>query len=210
MVHMSEPDGKPSRRDQILAAAADLFARAGFGGVSVGDIGAAVGISGPALYKHFAGKDAILAELLVGISEELLREGQARVAAADGDPEAALQALVDWHVSFALDHPALITIQSRDLDRLAEPERKRVRELQHDYVEAWVEVLCRRSPGLDTQHARASAHATFGLINSTPHSARLERSAMAALLRAMALGAITASASVIDEFPDGDRRHPRP
>jgi len=187
---MSEPDGKPSRRDQILIAAADLFARAGFGGVSVGDIGAAVGISGPALYKHFAGKEAILAELLAGISEELLREGRLRVAAADGDPEAAMQALVDWHVSFALDHPALITIQSRDLDRLAEPERRRVRDLQHDYVETWVDVLCRRSPGLDAQQARAAAHAAFGLINSTPHSARLDRSEMTGLLRSMALAAL--------------------
>ncbi|WP_043496562.1 TetR/AcrR family transcriptional regulator [Georgenia sp. SUBG003] len=190
---MSEPDGKPSRREQILAAAADLFAGAGFGGVSVGDIGSAVGISGPALYKHFAGKDAILAELLVGISEELLREGRARVALADGDPVTALQALVDWHVSFALDHPALITIQSRDLDRLTEPERRRVRGLQHDYVETWVDVLRRRSPGLDAQRARAAAHAAFGLINSTPHSARLGRSEMMRLLGDMAVAALDAA-----------------
>jgi AcrR family transcriptional regulator len=191
---MSEPDGKRSRREQILAAAADLFARAGFGGVSVGDIGAAVGISGPALYKHFTGKDAILAELLVGISEKLLHEGRARVAAADGHPEAALQALVDWHVSFALDHPALITIQSRDLDQLAGPERRRVRELQHDYVETWVDVLCRRSPGLEAQRALAAAHAAFGLINSTPHSARVGRPEMTGLLHDMALAALYAAA----------------
>ncbi|PFG38251.1 TetR family transcriptional regulator [Georgenia soli] len=193
---MSEPDGKPSRREQILAAAADLFARAGFGGVSVGDIGSAVGISGPALYKHFPGKEAILTELLVGISEELLREGRSRVAAADGDPEAALRALVDWHVSFALDHPALITIQSRDLDRLAESERRRVRGLQHDYVETWVDVLCRRSPGLDAQRARAAAHATFGLLNSTPHSARVGRAEMTRLLHDMAVAALGAATGV--------------
>ena len=178
------------RRDQILAAAADLFARAAYGGVSVGDIGAAVGISGPALYKHFPSKEAILAELLVGISEELLHEGSARVAAVDGEPAAALNALVDWHVSFALDHPALITIQSRDLDRLAEPERQKVRRLQHDYVETWVDVLRRRSPSVPEPTARAAAHATFGLLNSTPHSARTNREEMTGLLRSMALAAL--------------------
>ncbi|MBS9746049.1 helix-turn-helix transcriptional regulator, partial [Pseudomonas aeruginosa] len=46
----------PSRRDQILATAAELFAARGFHGVSVADLGAACGISGPALYKHFPSK----------------------------------------------------------------------------------------------------------------------------------------------------------
>ena len=60
-------------REQILREAARLFAERGFHGVGVDEIGAAVGISGPGLYRHFAGKDAMLAELLVGISGRLLR-----------------------------------------------------------------------------------------------------------------------------------------
>ncbi|MGH3950933.1 MAG: helix-turn-helix domain-containing protein, partial [Pseudonocardiaceae bacterium] len=56
--------GKPSRREQILAAAAELFAQHGFHGVGIDDIGAAVGISGPALYRHFRSKDAMLGEML--------------------------------------------------------------------------------------------------------------------------------------------------
>ena len=71
-----------SRRDQILATAAELFAARGFHGVSVADLGAACGISGPALYKHFPSKDAMLAEMLVSISEELLAVGRRRVAEA--------------------------------------------------------------------------------------------------------------------------------
>ncbi len=66
--------------------AARLFAERGFHGVSVGDIGKAVGVSGPALYKHFDSKDAVLAEMLVAISERLLAEGQERVAAAPTAP----------------------------------------------------------------------------------------------------------------------------
>ena len=89
-----------SRRQQILETAAELFAARGFHGVSVADLGAAVGISGPGLYKHFAGKDAVLAEMLVSISEELLSVGRQRVAEAP-DAAAAVRALVDWHVEFA-------------------------------------------------------------------------------------------------------------
>jgi AcrR family transcriptional regulator len=179
------------RREQILRAAAELFARSGFGGVSVDDIGAAVGISGPALYRHFPGKKALLVELLVGISEELL--AAAREAVATRPPRGALEALVDGHVSFALDHPALITIQSRDLDRLPRTEQAHVRRLQREYVDLWAQTLRAVSSDLDGPTAHAAAHATFGLINSTPHSARLSRPAMAELLRRMALRALLAT-----------------
>ena len=55
--------GPESRRQQILDTAAELFAARGFHWVSVADLGAAVGISGPGLYKHFAGKDELALHL---------------------------------------------------------------------------------------------------------------------------------------------------
>ncbi|MGP4015123.1 SACE_7040 family transcriptional regulator [Saccharopolyspora sp. 5N708] len=186
---MSTGAAKPSRREQILAAAAEKFARFGFHGVGIDDIGAAVGISGPALYRHFRSKDAMLAELLTGISDRLLRGGQDRVGAAS-DPHDALDRLVRWHVEFALANPALITVQMRDLDSLTEADRHKVRELQRSYVEVWVDVLCRIRPELARPTARATAHAVFGLINSTPYSAHLDADAMSRLLHQMTLGAI--------------------
>src|SRR3712207_2266266 len=123
----------PGRREQILAVAAQLFARHGFHGVSIADLGAAVGISGPALYRHFPGKDALLAELLVGISEQLLTEGRARAAAID-DPGELLEALVAFHAEFALREPELIVVQDRDLANLPPDARHRVRLLQRTYV----------------------------------------------------------------------------
>jgi AcrR family transcriptional regulator len=178
-----------SRRDQILETAAELFARRGYHGVSVAEIGAACGISGPALYKHFAGKDEVLAEMLVSISERLLAEGSQRVAAA-GSPVAALSALVDWHVEFALGHPSLIVVQDRDWSSLPEDARERVRALQREYVDLWAAQLRSRQPDLHLDEARAMAHVSFGLINSTPHSALLPDTEMGVLLRAMALRAL--------------------
>src|SRR3954463_3542383 len=84
---------KASRREQILAAAAELFARHGFHGVGIDDIGAAVGISGPALYRHFRSKDAMLGEMLTAISEVLLDGGQSR-AEKYGDANVLLPELV--------------------------------------------------------------------------------------------------------------------
>lgn len=178
-----------SRRDQILATAAELFAARGFHGVSVADLGAACGISGPALYKHFASKQAMLAEMLVTISEELLRVGRERVATA-ADPASALAALVDWHVDFALRHRPLIVVQDRDWESLPAEAREQVRSLQRAYVDLWAAQLRLLDPGLDLPTARARAHATFGLVNSTPHSALLPDEQMRAMLTQMALGAL--------------------
>jgi AcrR family transcriptional regulator len=184
------PAARRGRREQILATAAGLFAERGFHGVSIDDLGAAVGISGPAIYRHFPSKEAMLAEMLVGISERLLAEGRRRVQQADG-PDGALLALVGWHVEFALTEPALITVQERALASLAEADQQHVRRLQRRYVETWVDVIVAVVPAADEASARAAAHAIFGLINSTPHSALLDRDAMAALLQRMALAALT-------------------
>jgi AcrR family transcriptional regulator len=177
-----------TRRDQILAAAAELFARHGFHGVGIDEIGAAVGVSGPALYRHFRSKDAMLGEMLTSISEELLAGGQERRDA--NEPTAVLAELVRFQVDFALDNPALITVQERNLGNLTEPDRRRVRALQRRYVEVWVQAIRDRDQAADEPTARAAAHAVFGLINSTPHSRHLGRAGMAAMLCEMALGAL--------------------
>src|SRR3954466_11673789 len=182
--------GRPSRREQILRAAAPLFAQRGARAGGVDDVGAAVGVTGPAIYRHFASKDAMLAEMLLRISERLLEGGSERAAAAGDDPTAQVRALIAFHVEFALDNPALITVQDRDLGSLTDADAAEVRRLQRRYVEVWVTVIARLHPAADAATCRARAHAVFGLINSTPHSAgRLDRPAMARLLADMAWAA---------------------
>ena len=184
---------RPSRREQILQAAAQLFAERGSRAVGVDDVGAAVGVTGPAIYRHFASKDSMLAEMLLRISERLLEGGSDVVAQAGDDVPGQLRALIAFQVDFALDNPALITVQDRDLVNVADADAAQVRRLQRRYVEVWVAVLARLHPAADAAACRARAHAVFGLINSTPHSAgRLSRPAMAALLSDMAWAAATA------------------
>ncbi|PXY21031.1 TetR/AcrR family transcriptional regulator [Prauserella muralis] len=183
---------KATRREQILAAAAELFARHGFHGVGIDDIGAAVGISGPALYRHFRSKDAMLGEMLTSISEYLL-DGGRRQAERTGDPDETLAALVAFHVEFALAQPALITVQERNLANLTDADRKQVRALQRRYVEVWVRTLRAAVPHLDEPRARSTAHAVFGLINSTPHNRHLPGDELAELLGHLALGALYAA-----------------
>ena len=182
---------KADRREVLLDAAARLFAERGFDRVSLEDLGAAAGVSGPAVYRHFPGKQAVLGALLVGVSENLVAGGAEVVARVEGADD-ALAAIVAFHVDFALANPDVIRVQDRDLDSLADDDRGRVRSLQRTYIDTWVGLLARVLPGVERPQLRIRARATFGLINSTPHSARSSpRAAVRALLESMALAALT-------------------
>lgn len=180
-----------SRRDQILGIAVRLFAERGYHGVSMDDIGSAAGVTGPALYHHFAGKESMLVAALTPVSEELLAGGQERVVANDGDPRGALESLIDFHVDFALANPAVIALHLHELDRLPDEPRRQIRKLQRLYVEEWVTVLVAVRPELSGAQARVLAHAAFGLMNSTPFlGGDVNRAQRAGLLRRAALGAL--------------------
>jgi AcrR family transcriptional regulator len=63
----------PERREKILRAAAELFAGRGYHAVSLADIGAAAGIVGSGVYRHFASKAAILVALFDEFTGRLTR-----------------------------------------------------------------------------------------------------------------------------------------
>ena len=162
---------KADRHAALLHEAARLFAERGYSGVSLEELGAAVGVSGPAVYRHFANKQALLAAVLVRVSERLLTGGRA-VLDAHTTAHERLRGLVRFHVDFALADADVIRVQDRDLASLTEDDRHTVRRLQREYVELWIGVLSDLRPDRDASELRVRAHACFGLINSTPHSVR--------------------------------------
>lgn len=184
---------KAERTDAILVAAAQLFAERGYSGVSLEEIGAAVGVSGPAVYRHFAGKQALLGSLLIGVSERLVAGGL-DVSTAAASAEERMQDLVAFHVDFSLGNADVIRVQDRDLAYLSPDGRGDVRRLQRAYIELWIDALAALVDE-DRDALRLRVQACFGLLNSTPHStttALRGRVDTAALLTAMALAALRA------------------
>src|SRR5262249_15384994 len=160
------------------------------------DIGAAAGVTGPALYHHFAGKEAMIAAALAPVSQGLLDGGRARIADHPDDAATALTALVEFHVDFALANPAVIALHLHELDRLPEEPRRQSRGLQRLSVEEWVTVLPALRD-LDRAEARLLAHAAFGLMNSTPFlGAELDHRRRAELLRSATLAALLGEPAV--------------
>lgn len=80
-----------SRRDEICAIAAQLFARKGYRDTSIRDIGQEAGVLGGSLYHHIKSKDALFAELhnaALDAAQERIGEAVDQVA----DPWAKLEA----------------------------------------------------------------------------------------------------------------------
>ena len=174
-----QPTRRRSRRNptvarQLLAAAERLIAERGFLAVRLEDIGAAAGVSGPAIYRHFPNKEALLVELLVGISTRLLagahgRGGRRADDAGDGAGRAdRLPPRLRARRVGPDPHPG---------PRPGQPARRGqaagAPQAQRQYVEIWVDVLRRAAIRTSTEaDARLMAHAAFGLLNSTPHSVK--------------------------------------
>lgn len=184
---------KAERSDAILRATAHLFAERGYNGVSLEDIGAAVGVSGPAVYRHFAGKQALLGAVLIEVSRDLV-DGGSSVAAVAVTPDDRIRDLIVFHVDFALRHADVIRVHDSDVAHLAPHDHSEVRRLQRAYIELWMEALAALIDA-ETDELRLRVQACFGLINSTPHStssAARRHSATATVLAAMAESALRA------------------
>jgi len=192
------PRGR-ARREQLVEATAALVAEHGYHQVGVVDIGAAAGVSGAAIYRHFAGKQDLLVAVIERAVDALMGRAEAIVAAA-ASPTDAIEGLIHTHVEFAMTETALITVYDQEAHNLEDAARRRLRRQQRAYTEVWIDALAQRSPGTPRDSLAAAVHATFGLINSVAdHHRRLERAEGATLLEAMALGSLDAA---VQRFAD--------
>jgi AcrR family transcriptional regulator len=156
----------PVARDrQILDAAAALFYAKGFHGVGVDEIGKQVGISGPALYRHFAGKDEILATLFNEAMDELI----SATASVFDDPHRDLERLIRHHVEFSISHRHLVNVYQREDRSLVEPWRRHFDRRMRQYASRWEATLRRCFPDASDQHIAAGTQAALGLIHSVAY-----------------------------------------
>ncbi|HEX6391788.1 MAG TPA: helix-turn-helix domain-containing protein [Solirubrobacteraceae bacterium] len=180
------------KRDRkILEAAQRLFHERGFDAVGIDEVGEAAGITGPAIYRHFSGKDEILGTLFDEAVDALL------VAVGDEEFDDAFEELAFLaraHAQFVLDHQVLASILIRDDRSLAEPFRRRHHRRERPYIERWISCLGRCYPNRTNEELTSATFAILQMLNSPgtwPKSARKTES-LADLLAAMALGALSA------------------
>lgn len=172
----------------ILDAAKGLFYERGYDNVGVDDIGAAAGVSGPAIYRHFKSKEEILATLFDEAMDRLLMlSGTPRE-----DPDEDLRALARAHADFALADRELLSIYAREDRSLNATHRRLLHRRQRQFVERWCDVLRRCSPGRSEQELTSAAYALIGLLVSAAQWPRdaFQTEDLAALLVDLVHGAV--------------------
>ncbi|HEX7994597.1 MAG TPA: TetR/AcrR family transcriptional regulator [Streptosporangiaceae bacterium] len=129
------------RHDQILAAAADLFARKGVAATTVREIADQVGILSGSLYHHFDSKEAMVDEILSPYLKDL-GEACTRVTARPADPRGKLRDLIAECLAVVEAHPHATEIYQSDVNYLSQFERFGYLTAAAAQVrQAWLEVL---------------------------------------------------------------------
>ena len=168
------PAVAPSRKEGLLSAAATLFDARGYQTVTLDDIGAAVGVGGTTVYRHFASKAELLGAIVARAAEPL-QLGLSRALAAADSPSEALRGTVEAYIGFAMVHHDLLGVMIAEVMNLPEPQRSNLRRAQHAYVGEWFRLLGLTRPELDRVEVRFRCHAVLTLVNDTTRTPHLRR-----------------------------------
>ncbi|CAM3126001.1 TetR/AcrR family transcriptional regulator [Mycobacterium colombiense] len=121
-----------SRLDEIRAAALELFTIHGYEATTMADIGQAVGMRGPSLYKHVGSKQDLLAQIMVETMRTLLTMHRSAVSSAV-DVTERLRRATEAHVRFHARHRLEAFVGNREIRSLIEPNRSEVLALRVEY-----------------------------------------------------------------------------
>lgn len=188
------PNGRPilqpSRRELLITEAGKLFGRRGFHDVSMEEIGAAAGISGPSVYRHFPSKKAVFLAAAGRIAERL-GQGRDQVAMTAASESEALRGLAGSYVDVMLSSADLMSV-GREVPGLTDIERTELRRVQREYVAEWVRLLQAVRPELSAAEAKAVVHMALtvanDLIRTGPVMRRENLAAELSALMVVALG----------------------
>lgn len=166
----AEPRLPPAaRRDgtagRVLATALSLFARRGFHGTSIRDIGQELGLKPANLYEHFHSKEHVLAELVRVGHEEHLRALRAALIEHGPGPAEKLAAVVRAHVRMHCEYAMLAVVANSEMHALS-PELAAPSLALRGQAEAILADVVRRGTELgvfDPPHAFLATAAIGGM-----------------------------------------------
>ncbi len=176
--------------------------------MGVDEIGERAGVTGPAIYRHFSGKDELLATLFDEAMDRLL----VRAGGEEREPLVELEHLIRAQTEFALHDRELLSVYAREDRSLAEPYRRRIHRRERQHVEHWVDVLERCYPNRTRDELTSAAYAAIGLLLSVAHWPRsaLVTEDLPELLRELVMGGLAALDSRRNGRPAGGSSRAKP
>ena len=155
---------KAQRREEIIAAAIQLFSRKGYTNTSIWDISATLGLTGPAVYRYFGGKEQILVAALDDNWERLSRS-MARVVQLP--PTECLTELVREYTAMTVDDGIYFLLWTNERHSLPASYVEHCKRKQHLYISEWESLLRAVRQELSQEQAHLLVHAAFALMHAT-------------------------------------------
>lgn len=134
---------KDEKRDQILTQARDVLERFGLRKTTMEDIAQGCGLRKASLYYYFDSKEAIVAELMRRIGQDLCQRTRERVARASNVIEAFHSFFHGPEVTGSQDVLFLLGLAREDLFTMLPLAEKAMEELERDHLTALIEVIQR-------------------------------------------------------------------
>jgi AcrR family transcriptional regulator len=181
---------RDARRERILDAAAEIFRRRGFGTANIDEIGAAAGVSGPAVYYYFDTKADLLAAVFFRLGDEMVL---ARDKALSGvvDPQEILSVLVATYINSVLKRRDLIPLLYQDDQHLPPDAFVESRRRRRSWYQFWGRALKQARPELTEREADTIAAGAMWLIHSVAfHDSVMSAARLRRLLNTMALASL--------------------
>jgi AcrR family transcriptional regulator len=104
-----------STRDRILDGALKAIATHGLADLAMRDVGAASGVARGTVYRHFANREALLAELARREGVRFMERWRTHLAGVPAGAE-RLRAAMEYPLGFAARHPVLARLVESDPD----------------------------------------------------------------------------------------------
>ena len=182
-----------ARTEEILDAATRLFSERGFTETGIDEIGAAIGVTGPAVYRYFDRKEDLLVAVLDRAVEHAAGLADAARATATS-PEDTLRRVVDGAVAVCIADRALTALYWNEARYLPTPQRRRVERAQRDMIEDFADILREVRPELTPSEARMAVYAASSLMRSVANRATsLDEATLQTMLSSMAYAALLAA-----------------
>ena len=181
---------RPHRRNEIILAATKLFHEKGYHATGMDDIGAAAGITGPAIYRHFRSKEDILERIVLDRASEALDQAHEIVANATSAVD-ALRGLVTLYVDTILENPALAFVGVFERRTLAGDIKANLERAERLHFEEWVHALTQARPELTDTEARVMVQGANGLgLMAAIYRSGLPQEALSPLIVDMMMNAL--------------------
>lgn len=183
----TRPHRPRDRRNQVATVAGGLFLRRGYHGVGINDIASAAGITGPALYRHFTDKQAILAHVLLTGIDDMVAVTDEALSEVDNPAPEQVETLLTTLAGLAVERREVTALWRWEGRHLESDDQLEIKRRSAGLLAAWSRALRQLRPELLHADAELLCWAALSVYGSVAvHRTSIPKRRFEQLLHRMA------------------------